>query len=366
MSWLSAMRKVCIQVDQRFGEQLRVLLVEQQLLELNFPITKEENTLIFPLRRTPTKRELMKLQETTGKLRLVEKELDAVQRKPSDLTAALQGKVPEDLLDTLPHSLDIIGEIAIVELNETLVPYEILIGEAIMVVNSRITTVYAKAGSIKGMRRLRSLRLIAGKDQRTTVHTEFGIKLAIDVTQTYFSPRLSTEHDRVSRQVQPNEVIVDMFTGVGPFALLAAKRHRVRVYAIDINKQAIQCLRKSLELNRLVGEVIPLVGDARVIIQDQLRQTADRIIMNLPHNTFEYLDAGLQALKPEGGVIHYYGVTTETLPPDMLRSNVLHRLADLGREGKILKFRIVRPAAPHEDHVVLDIQVSPRITTSAM
>jgi tRNA (guanine37-N1)-methyltransferase len=353
------MRKVCIQVEQSWGEQLRRLLVEKELLDAAFPITKKDNLLFFPLRSAITEKQLAKFAHISTKLKLVTKELEPLIRKPSDLATALDGKLPAPLIESIPHSLDIIGDIAIVELDTTMTPYESLIGKAIMEVNSRVTTVYVKEGGITGIRRIRSLRLIAGKAQTTTIHTEYGVRLAIDVTKTYFSPRLGTEHDRVTKMVQPNEVIVDMFTGVGPFALLAAKRQPVTVYAIDINDHAIECLEKSLTLNRLVGKVIPLVGDVRGIVQERLVGMADRVIMNLPHSAISYLDVAAIATKRSGGTIHFYGIASETQSLEMLNAEVLARLAKQDYKATIQRTRIVRPSAPHENQVVLDLRVVP-------
>lgn len=353
------MKRTCIQVEQHLGEQLRLMLVELGHLDTEYPITKDKTHLYLPLRQKLSSQELAKLEQKIRNLKQVEKELEPVSKKPTDLSAALQEILPDDLHQFLPHSLDIVGEIAIVELNEAVVPYEGQIGEAIMVVNSRISTVYAKEGGVEGVCRIRPLRLIAGKGQTQTIHTEYGVKLAIDVTQTYFSPRLGTEHDRVASEVQPDEVIVDMFTGVGSFAMLAAKRQHVQVFAIDLNPHAIQCLQKSLELNRLVGEVVPLVGDARRIIQNQLSGKANRIIMNLPNDAFSFLDAAAKALHKNGGIIHYYGVVTESVTFESLGNAVVNKLAEFGYDATITNSRVVRPAAPHEDQVVLDLHLVP-------
>ncbi|MFX1301698.1 MAG: class I SAM-dependent methyltransferase family protein [Promethearchaeota archaeon] len=356
------MRKACIQVEQRLGEQLRILLVEKELLDADFPIIKEDKHLFFPTKRSIAAKELSALEQRIGPLALVQKDITPLVRKPPDLTTALEGKLPVGLVESIPHSLDIIGTIAIVELDSKLTPYETVIGEAIREVNSRVVTVYAKEGGVEGVYRVRPLRLITGKDQTTTVHTEYGIKLAVDVAQTYFSPRLGTEHDRVTQLVEAQEIIVDMFTGVGPFALLAAKRQPVTVYAIDVNEQAIQCLKKSITLNRLTGEVVPLTGDARLIIQDQLDKKADRVIMNLPHNAFDYLDAAATAISSSGGVIHFYGITTESRSLEMLCDEVIAELGNFGRKATVSSTRIVRPFAPHEFQVVIDLQIAPENT----
>ncbi|MFX0078087.1 MAG: class I SAM-dependent methyltransferase family protein [Candidatus Hermodarchaeota archaeon] len=356
------MRKACIQVEQHLGEQLRILLVEKELLDTDFPITKKDKKLFFPLQRPIAAAELSALVQKIGPLVLVQKDITPIVRKPPDLVTALEKKIPADLVESIPHSLDIIGTIAIVELDPELTPYETVIGDAIREVNSRVLTVYAKEGGVEGVYRVRPLRLITGKDHSTTVHTEYGIKLAVDVAQTYFSPRLGTEHDRVTRLVEAHEVIVDMFTGVGPFALLAAKRQPVTVYAIDVNEQAISCLKKSLTLNRLAGEVVPLIGDARKIIQDQLVKKADRVIMNLPHNAFDYLDAAATAIRLGGGIIHFYGTTTESRSLETLCDEVIAELGNVGRKATVSCTRVVRPSAPYEFQVVIDLQVAPEST----
>ena len=157
------MKKTCIQVEQRLGEQLRLILVEHGHLDTDYPITKDRTYLYLPLRRKLSSSELAKFAKEIPKFTQVEKDLKPVLKKPADLSAALQEILPEDLHQFLPHSLDIIGEIAIVELHNEVVSYEEEIGKAIMVVNSRVSTVYAKEGGVEGVCRVRPLRLIAGK-----------------------------------------------------------------------------------------------------------------------------------------------------------------------------------------------------------
>jgi tRNA (guanine37-N1)-methyltransferase len=352
------MRKVCIRVERRFGEKLRVLLNELELLDNRYPITQENEHLLLPLCRDIEDKQLNELKKKITHIILVERDLDPIERKTQDLTTALQDHIPSRYMKLLPHSLDIIGEIAIVDLTDELQPYSQKIGEAIRTVNPRVTTVYAKEGSVSGKYRIRPLSLIIGKPRTKTIHVEYGIRIAIDVAKTYFSPRLGTEHNRVAKLVQPGEVILDLFTGVGPFALLFAKQHKVSVYAIDINPHAIECLQRSLKLNRLKGQVTPIVGDCRQIIQNQFLHLADRIIMNLPNEAFSYLDVAAASIKPEGGMIHYYGITSKENPVDELSTRVVDELVRLGYTASVKYSRRVRPSAPHEFQVVLDLYVS--------
>ena len=69
----------------------------------------------------------------------------------------------------------------------------------------------------------------------------------LDVKKVYFSPRLATERKRITDQVKNNEIIVDMFAGIGPFSISIARKHKVKIYAIDINPYAYKYLKKNIE-----------------------------------------------------------------------------------------------------------------------
>jgi tRNA (guanine37-N1)-methyltransferase len=351
------MKKVCIRVERSFGERLRLLLIDLGLLDSDYPITQEDHYLFFPLRHTIGAAVLSELQDQTTSLELTERDLAPQEHRPTSLAEILKGQIPARILPKLPHSLDIIGDIAIVELDEELKRYAKEIGQGILLVHRNVSAVYSKAGSITGPYRIRALNHIAGEKRTRTVHVEFGIRIVVDVASTYFSPRLSTEHNRIANLVQSNEVILDMFTGVGPFALLAAKRQPVTVYAIDINKHAINCLYQSLELNKLSGEVVPVLGDCRQVIQERLRGKVDRIIMNLPNESIQFLDAAATAARPSGAFIHLYTITSEEKPLETQRKQVAALLSRYGKIVNIMNLRQVKQTAPHEAQVVFDIHV---------
>ena len=134
---------------------------------------------------------------------------------PSEnLTQVLENKLPPHLLASLPQALDVIGDMAVLEIPTELAPYEKLIGEAILQTHRNIKTVLAKAGAISGIYRVRELAFLAGEEKTRTVHREFGCQYHVDVAKAYFSPRLSHEHERVASLVTSGEVVVGLFAGV--------------------------------------------------------------------------------------------------------------------------------------------------------
>ena len=119
-----------------------------------------------------------------------------------------------------------------------------------------------------------------------------------DVAKAYFSPRLSTEHMRVASLVQQNETVVDLFAGVGPFSVLIAKKNlSVRVFAVDINPEAVEWLKVNVTVNRVENGDNPDPGRREKGLGNYARKgVADRIIMNLPETAIEFVDAACRGL----------------------------------------------------------------------
>jgi tRNA (guanine37-N1)-methyltransferase len=121
-------------------------------------------------------------------------------------------------------------------------------------------------------------------------------------------------------------------------------------------------MKENVRLNRVYGKVIPLLGDAKEIIEDRLRCVADRVLMPLPEKAFEYLPYALLALKKSGGWIHYYDFEHASKNEDAVEKvklKVANRLTQLGVNFEILFGRIVRATGPNWYQVVLDIKANP-------
>jgi tRNA (guanine37-N1)-methyltransferase len=265
---------------------------------------------------------------------------------------------------SLSSSYDIIGDIAIIRSipNNPSSLREIgKFSRALKNFNKNIKTVLFQSGSIDGTFRLRKLDYMLGEKRTCTVHKEHNCLFSVDLEKCYFSPRLSHERWRVLRKVMANEVVVNMFAGVGCFSILIVKWIKsAKVYSIDINPIAIQFMQKNVCLNRVYGKVIPLLGDAKVIIGKELQGLADRVLMPLPERAFEYLSSALLSLKKSGGWIHYYAFEyakkTES-PTDKIKFSVSKKLSSLGVLYDIPFSRIVRSIGPNWYQVVIDIKI---------
>ena len=199
-------------------------------------------------------------------------------------------------------AFDLIGEIAITKIRDP--ERAIALAQSLMETHPNIKSVYLDRG-ITGPFRLRDLKLLSGEAMTETQYRENGIIFRLDVSKVYFSPRLATERMFVSREVSAGEYVIDMFAGIGAFSLNIAKVQKAMVTAIDSNPDAIRYMKESMALNRLIGSIEPVCGDSAEVISGL--NMADRIIMNLPHESHLYLRKALVKLK-ENGVLHYYEI----------------------------------------------------------
>lgn len=335
-----AVRSLCLEVPVGQGEEVRRRLLAVDRLRKPLRIQRESNRLFLPITEPVDLGFPVREREF--------REGYAPVRRWQDLA-----KVPKALRSLLPTSLDVIGSIAILRIADELRDSEGAIGEAILRWNPKIRTVAVDEG-VGGEFRVRDLRVAAGEATFETVHTEYGLRYAVDVSKVYFSPRLGTERRRVAEQVRPGETVADLFAGAGPFAILIAKRARpAAVHAVDSNEIAVRYLIKNVRANRA-----PLVeahlADARSALAKL--GPVDRIVMDLPHTAHEFLVDTFRAVKA-GGTVHYYAILS-------LAEAQAHReeIGVLGRDARrsvaIAGTKEVRGYSPARKHWAYDLKVT--------
>lgn len=347
---------VCIKVPKSQGEKIITLATKLGLADKSLVIQREEDNLIIPLVREPMGIELATLKSQIPKFIVYTAVFSEKQLPPETLTQALQDKLPPDLVASVPQAFDIIGDIVVIDIPPKLKAYRNLIGEAILQNQKNVKTVLAKAGDISGVFRVRDYDLIAGEDKTQTVHREFGCIYHVDIAKAYFSPRLSNEHMRVASLVQAGEVVADLFAGVGPFAVLIGKQcPEAKVYAVDLNPEAVELLKVNVRVNRVDNRVFPICADAREIAKGQLKSVADHVIMNLPETAIDFVDAACNAIKPGGGVAHFYGFVRSPDTIENLKQRFTEKVEQNGRKVEgFLHAKSIRETAPFESQIVLD------------
>lgn len=281
-----------------------------------------------------------------------------------DLREKLSGILNPEELRMLYSSFDIIGDIAVLRIPKALEHRAEIIAEAVMQINRHVRTVLCQVSPVSGEYRLRELRWLRGEKRTETVHREHGCIFRVDLSRCYFSPRLLYERMRIAKQVKPGETIVNMFAGVGCFSIIIARHAKPsKVYSIDINPDAVRYMQTNIALNKVEGVVEAIEGDAKEVILTRLRGIADRVLMPLPEKAYEYLDYALIALKPGGGVIHYYDFEHAGRGEDPIKKvaeKVSRKLSGMGVGFSVESARVVRSVGPRWYQVVLDILITGR------
>ncbi|UCF58373.1 MAG: class I SAM-dependent methyltransferase family protein [Candidatus Bathyarchaeota archaeon] len=349
----------CLRVPKILGEKAIVLLSKLSLLNRQLKIQQVKDCLFIPLVRKPLPTDIKRFKESLPNFKISTHEFPKHTKRPLKLVDLLEDKLPTNLLASAPHAVDFVGDLAVIEIPPELESHKTTVGEAILKTHKRIHTILAKSGAVEGVYRVREFDVIAGKGKTETVHREHGCVYHVDLAKAYFSPRLSHEHDRVASQVKDGETVIDMFAGVGPFSIIIAKRHKnVRVYAVDVNPDAMNYLKKNIEANHIGKSVTPVLGDIRKIAKTRLIGVADRVIMNLPERAIEYVDVACETLKPLGGVVHYYEFTRMPEPLETAKVRLIEVMKQTSRNvKKILSARLVRATAPYTFQVVVDAEI---------
>ena len=272
------------------------------------------------------------------------------------LKKALENILSQEESAELFSSFDQIGEIIVLRIPDSLKSKKKIIGETLLDKVKTTRSVFYQSSPVEGEFRTRNLEILAGEDNTETEYKENGCRFLVDVEKAFFSPRLSTERERISRLVSDGEVMINMFGGVGMFSILAAKMKNCTVYNIDINPDASLLCEKNIKLNKLKGNVISLNGDATKIIENKLQNLADRVLMLLPEKSDEFLDIAILAVK-NNGIIHYYSHVHADKKQDAPKLSEQHYLNIARNRSEILNSRIVRPIGPRFYQTVIDVKI---------
>ena len=255
-------------------------------------------------------------------------------------------------------AFDQIGDIVIIKIPDELMPKKKLIAGAILANVNTAKTVFAQVSPVRGDSRVRDLELIAGENRTVTEYKEHACRFKVDVAKTYFSPRLSTERQRIAAMVGENETIVNMFAGVGTYSVVIAKANKTcRVYSIDSNSAASELDRINAKLNKVQDRVFSICGDAVEVIEASLAGQADRVLMPLPERAKEFVDSAVLALK-EKGIVHYFAhIKADGKKASQEMGLKVTHETFAKYDHHILGVRVVREVGPRMFQIVADVSV---------
>ena len=172
-----------------------------------------------------------------------------------------------------------------------------------------IRTVVNKTNNIDNTFRFFKMDLLAGDDDMMATVKENGCTFTFDFSKVYWNSRLQMEHARILNLLHRDDTVLDVFAGVGPFALPASKKGCI-VYANDLNLHSYSALCANARLNGVSHKLKAYNMDGREFVGKVSRELLDKgmaadatpqgsglgtkpyshVIMNLPASAVEFLD----------------------------------------------------------------------------
>ncbi|KAI6690434.1 hypothetical protein NL676_027262 [Syzygium grande] len=264
----------------------------------------------------------------------------------------LEALLPKGMI--VPSAFETVGHIAHLNLREEHAPYKKLIAKVVLDKNKpKIQTVVNKMDMIHNDYRTMQLEVLAGNHSLVTTVVENGLRFSVDLATVYWNSRLATERQRLLSGFTRNDVVCDVFCGVGPIAISAAKIVK-RVYANDLNPHAVEYLERNIVLNKLDRKIRVFNMDGRRFIKSLFASekalSITQVVLNLPNDAAEFLDAfrGIYGDKPKGmmhalPVIHVYGFSKARDPEFDFHERIRIALSEVAVQVEMRRVRLVAP-----------------------
>ncbi|AFH42331.1 50S ribosomal protein L11 methyltransferase [Fervidicoccus fontis] len=266
--------------------------------------------------------------------------------------------------EKIEASIDLIGDIAVIKSPVWIKNYELeifkKIAEKLASRMPYVKSIWLTETPIYGIERTRKYIHLYGERKTVTIYKEHDCSFYVDIEKSYISPRLSYEHIRIAKLVKDNEIIINMFSGIGGFSIVIAKYSNPKIiYSIDINPFSVELQKKNVELNNLTEKIIVLLGDAREIMTRDLKNTADRVLLPLPNIDSSFYNAALTSLRNPYGFLHIYEFEKydgkKECAINKAYEKVKEKFLSLGWKSELIFGRIVRTVGPRKAQVVLDV-----------
>lgn len=264
----------------------------------------------------------------------------------------LEALLPDGMV--IPSAFETVGHIAHLNLRDEHLPYRKIIAKVILDKNKpKIQTVVNKMDAINNDYRTMQLEVLAGNHSLLTTVVENGVRFHVDLAKVYWSSRLGTERQRLLSGFNRSDVICDVFAGVGPIAVSAARIVK-RVYANDLNPHAVDYLERNSVLNKLEKKIQVFNMDGRRFIQamfsSEKARSITQVVMNLPKDAAEFLDAfrGIYRDRNKDREfnlprIHVYGFSKASDPEFDFHERIRIALQEVAVNVEMRRVRLVAP-----------------------
>ncbi|XP_009607250.1 tRNA wybutosine-synthesizing protein 2/3/4 [Nicotiana tomentosiformis] len=269
--------------------------------------------------------------------------------------------LPLQLLEELPSRWERLGDIVVLPVTSFKDSAWDLIGQELWFIVAKSLGAHrlARQGRIAPTgTRDSTLEILVGDDGWVN-HRENGILYSFDATKCMFSWGNLSEKLRMGHFDCKDEVIVDLFAGIGYFVLPFLVRAKAKLmYACEWNPYAVEALRRNVEANLVADRCVLLEGDNRITAP---KGVADRVCLGLiPTSEGSWVTA-VRALREKGGILHIHGNVKDS-EENVWTNYVSQSIQEIARsEGHYWDVSVehverVKWYAPHIRHLVADVR----------
>ncbi len=246
-------------------------------------------------------------------------------------------------IDRIPASYQILGDIFLIKTPDMNIKEKHELAKAIKILYPYVKTIF-EIKEIKGELREPTVKKLWGNGPET-IHTENKIKYKLNAAKIMFSKGNHFERQRLIDKIGENEIVLDMFAGIGYFTLGIAKVAK-KVIAVEKNPLAFSYLKENIILNKL-NNVEVINDDCR-----NVKIIADRIMLGYFPHTEQFLETA-KLCSRSGTIINFHNTYLEkelwTKPEEEIKA--------VFGDVKILDRVNVKSIAPRVYHVVVDFEV---------
>ncbi|KAG8036383.1 hypothetical protein G9C98_003705 [Cotesia typhae] len=175
--------------------------------------------------------------------------------------------LPNDI--EIPTSYTKVGHILHLNLRDNQLPYKKIIGEIYLDTTPQTKTVVNKISNIETEFRNFKMEILAGDVNTVTTVKENNCQFTFDFSKVYWNSRLSTEHTNLLKFMNKNDVLYDVFAGVGPFSIPAARKG-VQVLANDLNPESFRWLQYNATANK-AKKIVSFNRDGRDFLHNEVK-----------------------------------------------------------------------------------------------
>jgi tRNA (guanine37-N1)-methyltransferase len=302
--------KESVKVELKDAQKVKNYLIKNKYLDFEYKFSKLGDYIYYPISKNS--KDIVNSDSFLSNKEFIKFDLEK-KEKDKNFKSVLELFLSSDELSKVKTAFDSVGDIAILEIDESLRKKEKNIAEALLKTNPQIKTVLRKNGAHEGTFRTQKMKFLAGENKKETIHKENGVSLKLNVEEVYYSVRMSTERKRISRLVKQGEEILAMFCGCGPYPCVLGKNTKAKdIYGIELNPQGHKFGVENVKLNKLnnvylingdVNKVVPNFYNYIIGLKSGIKDKELNAILKINpkileiHTEFDDLDINFEKLK---------------------------------------------------------------------